>query len=68
MLWNRALDSDDVELVRMLADEKKLDLDGAYGLHYAAAYCHPRTLTDLLDLELAGKMYCVVVFGNRLAV
>jgi regulatory protein NPR1 len=53
--WNRALDSDDVELVRMLVDEKKLDLDGAHGLHYAAAFCHPRTLAHLLDLDIAGN-------------
>lgn len=51
---NRALDSDDLELVRLLLEEKKLDLDGAHALHYAAAYCHPRTLAHLLDLELAG--------------
>ncbi|KAG0609169.1 hypothetical protein M758_8G163200 [Ceratodon purpureus] len=50
---HRALDSDDVELVRMLVDEKKLNLDQAHGLHYAAAYCHPRTLAHLLDLNLA---------------
>ncbi|XP_024359583.1 regulatory protein NPR4 [Physcomitrium patens] len=50
---HRALDSDDVELVRLLLDEKKLDFDGAHGLHYAAAYCHPRTLAHLLELNLA---------------
>lgn len=52
---SRALDSDDIELVRLLLDEKKLDLDGAHALHYAAAYCHPRTLVRLLELKLAGK-------------
>lgn len=52
---NRALESDDIELVRLLLDEKKLSLDGAHGLHYAAAYCHPRTLAHLLDLGLAGR-------------
>ncbi|KAG0555906.1 hypothetical protein KC19_11G011600 [Ceratodon purpureus] len=50
---HRALDSDDIELVQLLLDEKKLSLDGAHGLHYAAAYCHPRTLAHLLDLGLA---------------
>lgn len=52
---NRALDSDDVELVQLLLDEKTLNLNGAHALHYAAAYCHPRTLAHLLDLDLAGK-------------
>ena len=56
---NRALDSDDIELVRLLLDEKKISLDGAHGLHYAAAYCHPRTLAHLLDLGVAGQESCI---------
>jgi hypothetical protein len=56
---NRALDSDDIELVRLLLDEKRISLDGAHGLHYAAAYCHPRTLAHLLDLGLAGEEYSI---------
>ncbi|XP_024403980.1 BTB/POZ domain and ankyrin repeat-containing protein NPR1 [Physcomitrium patens] len=50
---HRALDSDDIELVQLLLDEGKLDLNEACGLHYAAAYCHPRTLAHLLELDIA---------------
>lgn len=50
---HRALDSDDVELVRMLLDEGHTSLDDAHALHYAVAYCDPKTTTELLDLGLA---------------
>eukprot|EP01018_Ginkgo_biloba_P004028 Gb_08411 [translate_table: standard] len=46
----RALESDDVELVRMLLNEGPTTLDDAYALHYAAAYCDSKTTTELLDL------------------
>ena len=61
----RALDLDDIELVQMLLDEKKLDLDGAYALHYAAAYCNARTLARLLDLGSGGKpiSLCALLFS-----
>ncbi|KAK4479059.1 hypothetical protein RD792_014570 [Penstemon davidsonii] len=50
---HRALDSDDVELVMMLLKEEQTSLDDAYALHYAVAYCNPKTTTDLLDLAIA---------------
>ncbi|XVF88778.1 hypothetical protein PTKIN_Ptkin19aG0078900 [Pterospermum kingtungense] len=50
---HRALDSDDVELVRMLLKEGHSNLDEAYALHYAVAYCDAKTTTELLDLGLA---------------
>ncbi|ERN15331.1 BTB/POZ domain and ankyrin repeat-containing protein NPR1 [Amborella trichopoda] len=50
---HRALDSDDVELVRMLLKEEHSNLDDAYALHYAVAYCDSKTTIDLLDLGLA---------------
>ncbi|KAK4479062.1 hypothetical protein RD792_014573 [Penstemon davidsonii] len=50
---HRALDSDDVELVRMLLKEEQTSLDDAYALHYAVAYCDPKTTTELLDLAIA---------------
>ncbi|GMQ06094.1 hypothetical protein CsSME_00050811 [Camellia sinensis var. sinensis] len=49
----RALDSDDVELVRMLLKEGHTTLDDAYALHYAVAYCDAKTTTELLDLAIA---------------
>ncbi|XVF12176.1 hypothetical protein REPUB_Repub08aG0091800 [Reevesia pubescens] len=50
---HQALDSDDVELVRMLLKECHTNLDEAYALHYVVAYCDPKTTTELLDLGLA---------------
>ncbi|XP_008242373.1 PREDICTED: regulatory protein NPR1 [Prunus mume] len=50
---HRALDSDDVELVRMLLKEAHANLDDAHALHYAVAYCDAKTTTELLDLGLA---------------
>lgn len=50
---HRALDSDDVELVRMLLKEGHTNLDDAFALHYAVAYCDAKTTTELLDLGLA---------------
>lgn len=50
---HRALDSDDVELVRMLLKEGHTTLDEACALHYAVAYCDAKTTTELLDLALA---------------
>ncbi|KAJ6699015.1 REGULATORY PROTEIN NPR2 [Salix purpurea] len=48
-----ALESDDVELVRMLLKEAHSNLDDAHALHYAVAYCDAKTTTELLDLGLA---------------
>lgn len=50
---HRALDSDDVELVRMLLKEGNTSLDDACALHYAVAYCNAKTTTELLDLAIA---------------
>lgn len=50
---HRALDSDDVELVRMLLKEGHTTLDDAYALHYAVAYCDAKTTTELLDLSIS---------------
>ncbi|XP_052199786.1 BTB/POZ domain and ankyrin repeat-containing protein NPR1-like [Diospyros lotus] len=50
---HRAIDSDDVELVGMLLKEGHTSLGDAYALHYAVAYCNPKTTTELLDLGIA---------------
>lgn len=50
---HRALESDDVELVRMLLKEEHTNLDDACALHYAVAYCDSKTTTELLDLAIA---------------
>ncbi|KAK4429207.1 BTB/POZ domain and ankyrin repeat-containing protein NPR1 [Sesamum alatum] len=47
---HRALDSDDVELVKLLLDESNISLDAAYALHYAAAYCNPKIVNEVLSL------------------
>ncbi|WVZ68701.1 hypothetical protein U9M48_017609 [Paspalum notatum var. saurae] len=50
---HRALDSDDVELVKLLLNESEITLDDANALHYAASYCDPKVVSELLDLGLA---------------
>ncbi|KAH7569573.1 hypothetical protein JRO89_XS06G0193600 [Xanthoceras sorbifolium] len=50
---HRALDSDDVELVKLLLSESNITLDEANALHYAAAYCDPKVLSEVLSLGLA---------------
>ncbi|KAL6616122.1 hypothetical protein ACP70R_038392 [Stipagrostis hirtigluma subsp. patula] len=50
---HRALDSDDVELVKLLLNESEITLDDAKALHYVAAYCDSKVVSDLLDLGLA---------------
>jgi regulatory protein NPR1 len=41
----RALDSDDVELVRMLLKEGQTNLDDAFALHYAVEHCDSKITT-----------------------
>ncbi|CAL9043555.1 unnamed protein product [Musa banksii] len=50
---HRALDSDDVELVKLLLNESGVTLDDTYALHYAAAYCDSKVIAELLDLGSA---------------
>lgn len=50
---HKALDSDDVDLVGMLLKESPVTLDDAFAIHYAAAYCEPKVLAELLKLESA---------------
>ncbi|KZV16628.1 hypothetical protein F511_12084 [Dorcoceras hygrometricum] len=50
---HKALDSDDVELVTLLLDESDITLDAACALHYAAAYCNPKLMNELLNLKKA---------------
>ncbi|KAK4382042.1 BTB/POZ domain and ankyrin repeat-containing protein NPR1 [Sesamum angolense] len=45
-----ALDSDDVELVKLLLEESKISLDAAYALHYATAYCNHKIVNEVLSL------------------
>ncbi|KDP22628.1 hypothetical protein JCGZ_02854 [Jatropha curcas] len=50
---HKALDSDDVELVKLLLTESAVTLDDARALHYAAAYCDPKVVSEVLSLDLA---------------
>lgn len=49
----RALDSDDIELVKLLLEEGNTNLDAAKALHYAVAFCDLKTTKELLNLNLA---------------
>ncbi|XP_045807167.1 BTB/POZ domain and ankyrin repeat-containing protein NPR1-like [Trifolium pratense] len=50
---HKALDSDDVELVKLLLNESDITLDEAGALHYAVAYCDPKVVSEVLGLGLA---------------
>ncbi|KAF7842530.1 regulatory protein NPR3 [Senna tora] len=50
---HKALDSDDVELVKLLLTESDVTLDEANALHYAVAYCDPKVVSEVLSLGLA---------------
>ncbi|CAA2981980.1 regulatory NPR3-like [Olea europaea subsp. europaea] len=50
---HKALDLDDVELVKLLLRESNISLDAASALHYAAAYCNPKVVNELLNLQNA---------------
>ncbi|KAE7995984.1 hypothetical protein FH972_000735 [Carpinus fangiana] len=50
---HKALDSDDVELVKLLLTESDTTLDEANALHYSVAYCDPKVVTEVLGLGLA---------------
>ncbi|XVE88485.1 hypothetical protein DITRI_Ditri19aG0073100 [Diplodiscus trichospermus] len=50
---HKALDSDDVELVKLLLTESDITLDDATALHYAAAYCDPKVVSEVLGLRRA---------------
>lgn len=50
---HQALDSDDVALVKLLLEEPYISLDSAHALHYAAAYCNPKIVTEVLSLGKA---------------
>jgi len=50
---HRALDSDDVELVKLLLTESDVTLDDATALHYASAYCDSKVVAEVLELGLA---------------
>ncbi|KAG5547196.1 hypothetical protein RHGRI_013013 [Rhododendron griersonianum] len=52
-ILHRALDSHDVELVRMLIEEEHTSIDYACALHYAVAYCDAKIITRILDLAIA---------------
>ncbi|CAH9130527.1 unnamed protein product [Cuscuta epithymum] len=50
----KALDSDDIELVKLLlAESSTVRLDDAYALHYAVAYCNSKVVIEILGLRLA---------------
>lgn len=50
---HKALDSDDVELVKLLLTESNITLDEAHGLHYAVSYCDPKVVKEVIDLDQA---------------
>ncbi|KAL1347878.1 hypothetical protein AAHE18_07G038000 [Arachis hypogaea] len=50
---HKAMDSDDVELLKLLLNESKVTLNDAYALHYACAYSDSKVIQEVLNLGLA---------------
>lgn len=50
---HKALDSDDVELLKLLLNESSVTLDDACALHYACAYSDSKVIQEVLSLGLA---------------
>ncbi|KAL4572720.1 hypothetical protein LXL04_019503 [Taraxacum kok-saghyz] len=50
---HKALDCDDVELVKLILTESNITLNEAHALHYAVAYCTQEVAKQVLDLNLA---------------
>ncbi|CAD6213935.1 unnamed protein product [Miscanthus lutarioriparius] len=50
---HKALDSGNVDLVSMLLKQYGVTLDEALAIHYAATYCEPKVLQELLKLDHA---------------
>ncbi|KAK7300198.1 hypothetical protein RJT34_11035 [Clitoria ternatea] len=50
---HKALDSDDVELLKLLLNESSVTLDDACALHYACAYNDSKVVQEVLGLGLA---------------
>ncbi|KAJ8532623.1 hypothetical protein K7X08_012546 [Anisodus acutangulus] len=48
----KALDSNDIELLKLLLEETKITLNEACALHYAAAYCNSKVVNEVLELGL----------------
>ncbi|KAH9705951.1 BTB/POZ domain and ankyrin repeat-containing protein NPR2 [Citrus sinensis] len=77
----KALHSGDVELLNLLLTGYKVTLDDAYALHYAAAYCSPNFLVEVLNmgsadlnlkdarghtvLHVAARLACVRLFPSE---
>ncbi|KVH92028.1 regulatory protein NPR3-like [Cynara cardunculus var. scolymus] len=50
---HKALDCDDVELVKLILSESQITLDEACALHYAVSYCDKEVAKMVLDLNQA---------------
>lgn len=50
---HKALDCDDVELVKLILSESRITLDEACALHYVVSYCDQEVAKMVLDLNLA---------------
>lgn len=50
---HKALDCDDIELVKLILNESNITLDEACALHYAVSYCDQEVAKMVLDLNQA---------------
>ncbi|XP_059282888.1 BTB/POZ domain and ankyrin repeat-containing protein NPR1-like [Lycium ferocissimum] len=52
----KALESDDIELLKLLLEESNVTLNEACALHYAAAYCNSKVVNEVLELGLGADV------------
>ncbi|PHU11842.1 Regulatory protein NPR3 [Capsicum chinense] len=52
----KALESDDIELLKLLLEESNVTLNDACALHYAAAYCNSKVVNEVLELDLGADV------------
>lgn len=67
----KALESDDIELLKLLLGESNVTLNDACALHYAAAYCNSKVVNEVLKMGIAdvnlrnSRGYTVLHVGAR---
>lgn len=52
----KALETDDIELLKLLLKDSDVTLNDACALHYAAAYCNSKVVNEVLELGLGADV------------
>ncbi|CAN4110102.1 unnamed protein product [Withania somnifera] len=52
----KALETDDIELLKLLLQDSDVSLNDAFALHYAASYCNSKVVNEVLELGLGADV------------